>query len=155
MYSFSYLEPVCCFMSSSNCGFLTYIQPWCTPFPIWNQSVVSCPVLTAVSWPVYRFFRRQVRCFGIPISVKTFQFVVIHTVKGFGTVNKEEVRCFSGTVLLFWWSSRCWQFVLWLLYAFSKTCLKIWKFTVHILLEPGLEILNITLLSCEMSVVVQ
>ena len=37
------------------------IQPWCTPFPIWNQSVVPCPVLTVVSWPAYRFLRRQIR----------------------------------------------------------------------------------------------
>ena len=27
------------------------IQPWCTPSPIWNQSVVPCPVLTVASWP--------------------------------------------------------------------------------------------------------
>ena len=27
------------------------IQPWHTPFPIWNQSVVPCPVLTVASWP--------------------------------------------------------------------------------------------------------
>ena len=33
------------------------IQPWCTPFPIWSQSVVPCPVLTVASWPAYRFFR--------------------------------------------------------------------------------------------------
>ena len=33
-------------------------QPWRTPFPIWNQSVVPCPVLTVASWPVYRFLRR-------------------------------------------------------------------------------------------------
>ena len=31
------------------------IQPWCTPFPSWNQSVVPCPVLTVASWPAYRF----------------------------------------------------------------------------------------------------
>ena len=37
------------------------IQPWCTPFPIWNQSIVPCPVLTIVSWRAYRFLRRQVR----------------------------------------------------------------------------------------------
>ena len=37
------------------------IQPWCTPFPIWNQSVVPCLVLTVASWPAYRFLRRQVR----------------------------------------------------------------------------------------------
>ena len=29
------------------------IQPWRTPFPIWNQSVVQCPVLTDASWPAY------------------------------------------------------------------------------------------------------
>ena len=29
------------------------IQPWRTPFPIWNQSVVPCPVLTVASWPAY------------------------------------------------------------------------------------------------------
>ena len=44
------------------------IQPWCTPFPIWNQSVVSCPVLTVASWPAYRFLGRQIRWSGIPIS---------------------------------------------------------------------------------------
>ena len=31
------------------------IQPWYTPFPIWNQSVIPCPVLTIASWPAYRF----------------------------------------------------------------------------------------------------
>ena len=36
------------------------IQPWRTPFPIWNQSVVPCPVLTVASWPAYRFLKRQV-----------------------------------------------------------------------------------------------
>ena len=36
-----------------------YIQLWHTPFPIWNQSVVPCPVLTVASWPAYRFLRRQ------------------------------------------------------------------------------------------------
>ena len=39
--------------------------------------------------------------------------------------------------------------------AFSKSSLNIWKFTVHVLLKPGLEILSITLLACEMSAVVQ
>ena len=57
---------------------------WCTPFPIWNQSVVPCLVLTVVSWPAYRFLKRQVRWSDIPISLRIFQFVVIHTVKGFG-----------------------------------------------------------------------
>ena len=35
------------------------IQPWCTPFPIWNQSVVLCQVLTVASWPAHRFLKRQ------------------------------------------------------------------------------------------------
>ena len=43
------------------------IQPWHTPFPIWNQSVAPCRVLAVASWPVYRFLKRQVRWFGIPI----------------------------------------------------------------------------------------
>ena len=46
------------------------IQPWCTPFPIWDQSVVPCPVLTVASWPAYRFHRNQVRWSGIPISLR-------------------------------------------------------------------------------------
>ena len=47
-------------------------QPWHTLFPIWNQSVVSCPVLTITSWPAYRFLKRQVRWSGIPISFRIF-----------------------------------------------------------------------------------
>ena len=48
------------------------IQPWCTPFPILNLSVVPCLVLTVASWPAYRFLRRQVRWSGIPISLRIF-----------------------------------------------------------------------------------
>ena len=70
------------------------IQPWGTPFPIWNQSVVPCPLLTVASWTAYRFLKRQVRWSGIPISFRIFQFIVIHTVKGFGIVNKAEVDVF-------------------------------------------------------------
>ena len=44
------------------------IQPWYTPFPIWNQSVVPCLVLTAASWCAHRFFRRQARWSASPIS---------------------------------------------------------------------------------------
>ena len=44
------------------------IQPWYIPFPIRNQSVVPCTVLTVASWPAYRFLRRQVNLSGIPIS---------------------------------------------------------------------------------------
>ena len=75
------------------------IQPWRTPSLIWNQSV-PCPVLTVASGCAYRFLRRQVRWSGILISLvfslwKNFpQFVVIHTVRGFGIVSKAEVDVF-------------------------------------------------------------
>ena len=61
------------------------IQPWRTPFPIWNQPVVPCLVLTFASWAAWflRFLSGQVRWSGIPISSEYFaQFVVIHAVKG-------------------------------------------------------------------------
>ena len=48
------------------------IQPWGPPFPIWNQSVVPCPVLTVASWPAYKFLKRQVRWSGIPIPFRIF-----------------------------------------------------------------------------------
>ena len=54
------------------------IQPWCTPFPIWNQSVVPCPVLTVASWCAYRFLKRQVRWSGIPISFRIFHSLVLY-----------------------------------------------------------------------------
>ena len=44
------------------------IQPRQIPFPMWNQSVVPCLILTIASWPAYRFLRRQVMWSGIPIS---------------------------------------------------------------------------------------
>ena len=76
-----------------GCHFLLHIQPWCTPFPIWNQSVVPCPVLTVASWPAYRFLKRQVRRSGIPIS-----FIIFHSFcdphKDFGIVNKAEIDVF-------------------------------------------------------------
>ena len=56
-------------------------QPCCTPFLTLNQSVVPYRVLTAASCPANRFLRRQVRGSGIPISLRAFQFVMIHKVK--------------------------------------------------------------------------
>ena len=111
MYSFTYLEPICCSMSSSNCCFLTSIQI--------SQEAGQ------VFWYSHLF--------------QSFpQFIVIHTVKGFGLVNKAEIdvflelSCFFNDPLdigsLIFGSS-----------AFSKTSLNIWKVTVHVLLKPGLE----------------
>ena len=55
------------------------IQPWCTPFPILNQSIVPSLVLTAVSWPACRFLRRQKRWSGIPISLGIFHSLLWST----------------------------------------------------------------------------
>ena len=67
MYSFSYLEPVCCSMFSSNCCFLTCIQV--------SQEAGQ------VVWYSHLFQ-------NFP------QFIVIHAVKGFGIVNKAEIDVF-------------------------------------------------------------
>ena len=96
-------------MSSSNCCFLTCIQI--------SQDAGQ------VVWYSHLFQ-------NFP------QFIVVHTVKGFGIVNKAEVDVFLELLLLdpadvgnlISGSS-----------AFSKTSLNIWKFMVHILLKSGLE----------------
>ena len=111
MYSFPYLEPVCCSMSSSNCCFLTCIQ-------ISQES-------GQVVWYSHLFQ-------NFP------QFIVIHTVKGFGIVNKAEVDVFLELSCLFNDSTDAGNLISGLS-AFSKSSLNIWKFMVHILLKPGLE----------------
>ena len=108
-------------------------------FPIWNQSVVSCSVLTVASWPAFRFLKMQVRWSGIPISFRIFpQFNVIHTVKGFGIVNKAEIDVFLELSCFFDDPTHVGNFISGSS-AFSKTSWNIWKFTVHVLLKPGLE----------------
>ena len=110
-YSFPSFEPFHCFMSGSNCCFLTCIQA--------SQEAGK------VVWYSHLF--------------KNFlQFVVIHAVRGFSVVNRAEVDVFLelfcfiddptdvGSVIS--GSS-----------AFSKFSLNIWKFLVHVLLKPCLE----------------
>ena len=127
MYSFSYLEIVCCSMSSSICSFLTCIQ-------ISQES-------DKVVW--YSHLLKN-----IP------QFFVIHTGKGFGIVNKAEVDVFL-ELTCFFIDPRDAGNLISGSSAFSKTSLNIWKFMVHVLLKSGLENLSITLLACEMSSIVQ
>ena len=81
------------------------------------------------------------------------QFVVIHTVKGFGTVNKAKVDVFLELSCFFDDPTDVGNFISGSS-AFSKSSLNIWKFTVHVLLKPGLENFSITLLACEMSTIV-
>ena len=113
-------------MPSSNCFFLTYMQI--------SQEAGQ------VVWHSH--------------FLKNFpQFVVIHTVKGFGIVNKAkvdifmELSCFfddpaDGGNLISGSSS------------FSKSSLNIWKFMVHVLLKPGLENFEYYFASIEMSTIV-
>ena len=111
MYSFSYLEPVCCSMSSSNCCFLTCIQ------------------VTQEAGQVVWYSH----------LLKNFpQFIVIHTVEGFGVVNKEEIDVFLELSCFFDDPADVGNLISGSS-PFSKTSLNIWKFSVHVSLKPGLE----------------
>ena len=66
------------------------------------------------------------------------QFIVIHTVKDFGIVNKAEIDVFLELSCFFDDPADVGNLTSGFS-AFSKTSLNIWKFTVHILLNPGLE----------------
>ena len=111
MYSFPDLEPFCCSMSSSNCCFLTCIQI--------SQKAGQ------VVWYSH--------------LLKNFpQFVVIHTVKGFGVVNKAEVELFL-ELSCFFDDPVDVDNVISGSSAFSKSSLNIWMFMVQALLKPGLE----------------
>ena len=66
------------------------------------------------------------------------QFVVIHTVEGFGVVNKAEVHVFLEFSCFFGDPTDVGNLISGFS-AFSKSSLNIWKFMVHVLLKPGLE----------------
>ena len=106
-----YLEPICCSMSSSNCCFLICIQI--------SQEAGQ------VVW--YSHF------------LKNFpQFVVIHTVKVFGIVNKAELDVFLEFSCFFYDQMDVGNLISGSS-GFSKSSLNIWKFSIHILLKPSLE----------------
>ena len=81
------------------------------------------------------------------------QFIVIHTVKGFGIINKAEVDVFLQVSCFFDDPTDVGNLIS-SSSAFSKSSLNIWMFMAHILLKPW-KILSITLLECEMSATVQ
>ena len=66
------------------------------------------------------------------------QFVIIHTVKGFGIVNKAEVDIFLELCCFFDDPGDVGNLISGSS-AFTKSSLNIWQFTVHVLLKPGLE----------------
>ena len=75
---------------------------------------------------------------GVPISFRIFQLIVIHTVKGFGIVNKAEIDVFLELSCFFHDPADVTKLISGSS-AFSKTSLNIRKFMVHVLLKPGLE----------------
>ena len=127
MYSFPDLEPVYCSMSSSDYCFLTCIQI--------SQKADQ------VVWYSHLFQ-------NFP------QFVVIHTVKGFGIVNEAEVDVFLELSCSFDDPADVGNLISGPS-VFSKSSLNIWKFTVYILLKPGLENFEHYFAVCEMSATVR
>ena len=110
-HSCPYLKPVCCSRPSSNCCFLTCIQiSQEAGQVVWHSHLVQ-------NFP---------------------QFIVIHTVKGFGIINKAEIDVFLGLSCFFHDLADVGSLISGSS-AFSKTSLNIWKFTVHVLLKPGLK----------------
>ena len=119
MYSFSYLDPVCCSMPSSNCCFLTCVQVsqeagqvvwYSLSFRIFH-SIVIIEKTREVQKNIYF-------CFGIVSKAKVNVFLERSC---FFNDPEDVGNLISGSS------------------SFSKTSLNICKFTVHILLKPGLE----------------
>jgi len=111
MYLFPYLELVHCSMSGSNYCFLTCIQ-------------ISLEA-HQVAWYSHLF--------------KNFpQFVVTHTVNGFGVINKSKVDVFLELSCFFDYPTHISNLIS-SSPAFSNSSWNIWKFSVHILLKPSLE----------------
>ena len=111
MYSFPYLEPVCCSMSSSNRFFLTYIE----------------------------IFQKRGQVTWYSHLLKNFpQFIVIHTVKGFGIIDKAEIDVFLELSCFFDDPTDVGNLISGSS-AFCKSSLNIWNFMVHILLKTSME----------------
>ena len=109
--TWSTMEPVCFSMSSSNCCLLT--------------CVCISQEAGQVVWYSHLFQ-------NFP------HFVMVHTVKGFGIINKAEVDIFLELSCLFDDPTDVDNLISGSS-AFSKASLNVWKFSVHILLKPGLE----------------
>ena len=125
MYSFSDLEAVCCSMSGSNHCFLT-----------WKHISQEADM---VLW-----YSHLLKYFP--------QFVVAHTIKYFGIVNKAEIDVFLELCCFFDDPVDVGNLISGSS-AFSKSSLNIWKFTLQRSL--AWRILSMTLLACEMSAIVQ
>ena len=79
-------------------------QIWCTLFSIWNQSLVSCSVVTVASWPGNKFLRRQVRWSRWQIDGETMRYFIF-----------------------FWGGEGIQNQCIWLLQPWNKNTLTPWK----------------------------
>ena len=102
-----------------------------------NQSVILCPVLFLLICIQISQKSGQMVWYS-HLFQNLPQFIVIHTVKGFGIVNKAEIDVFLELSCFFNDPADVGNLISGSS-AFSKTSLNIWKFVVHILLKPGLE----------------
>ena len=114
------------------------IQPWRTPFPIWNQKPVCCS-MSSSNWCFLTCIQISQEAGQVVWYSHLFQnfpqFIVIHTVKGFGIVNKAEIHVFLELFCSFDDPADVGNLISGSS-AFSKSSLNIWKLMVHILLKP-------------------
>ena len=128
------------------------IQPWHTPFPIWNQSMSSsnCCFLTCI-----QISQEASQVVWYSHLFQNFpQFVVIHTVKGFGIVNKAEIDVFLELSCFFLVIQR--MLPIWSLVPlpFLKSAWTTGSSRFTFCWSLAWRILSITLLACEMSAIV-
>ena len=96
-------------------------------FPYLEPVVVPCPILTVASWPAYRSGGLVFHLFqNFP------QFAAMHTVKGFGIVNKAEVDIFLELSCFFNDPADVGNLIFGSS-AFPKSSLNIWMFTSHVM----------------------
>ena len=86
-------------------------------------------------------FSGEVRWSSTPTSLRTFQFVMIHIVKGFSAVNETEVDIFLIFPCLLYDPVNVGNLISGSS-AFSKPCLNIWKFLAHVMLKPSMKEFN-------------
>ena len=72
------------------------IQPWSTPFPVLNQSIIPCLVLIVASWSAYRFLQRQVGWSGITIFLRIFHSLL------WSTQSKALAQPIKQNLMFFW-----------------------------------------------------
>ena len=106
-------------------GWGIHVNPWLIHVNVWQKPLQYCKIIS-------------LQLIKINEKKRIFQFVVIHSIKGFGIVNKAEIDVFL-EFSYFFDDPRDVGNLTSGSSAFSKSSLNIWKFMVHVLLQTGLE----------------